>query len=38
MPRAAIELGGAQTSMPVTDIARRLCAFASAPGERRDAS
>ena len=32
MPRAALELGGAQTSLPVSDIARRLCALAREAG------
>jgi two-component system, chemotaxis family, protein-glutamate methylesterase/glutaminase len=40
MPRAALELGGAQTSLAVSDIARRLCGFAreagAAAGESRD--
>ena len=37
MPRAALELGGAQTSLAISDIARRLCALAresSAAGDR----
>ncbi len=32
MPRAALELGAAQTSLPVSDIARRLCGFAREAG------